>query len=248
MIDLHSHILPGIDDGARTLEEARDLARRSAADGVRAIAATPHVRADYPTGATQMEQGVAALRADFAAELIPVEVLTGGEVDLQALADLPPDDLRRFTLAGGSYLLLEFPYRGWPLGLDTAVHTLCADGLTPLLAHPERNPEVQDRPDRIEALVEAGARVQVTAASVDGRLDQASRSTAFQLFELGLVHVLASDAHGRRIREAGLAGAVRAIGDRALSDYLTNEAPAAIVAGEPLAARTPRLSPGTASS
>ena len=103
-----------------------------------------------------------------------------------------------------------------------------------MLAHPERNPEVQDRPARVEALVEAGALVQVTGASLDGRLGRASKLTAKRLLELGLVHVLASDAHGPHIREGGLAAAAEAVGDDGLARYLTREAPAAIVAGEPV--------------
>ena len=233
VIDLHSHILPGVDDGARTLMEARELARLAAADGVEAIAATPHVRPDFPTTAELMEEGVAELRADFEAEGIPVQVLHGGEIDVGLLWAIPPEELARLTIAQtGRYLLLEFPYRTWPLALDSAVSGLVQRGITPLVAHPERNPEVQDRPARVEALVEAGALVQVTAASLDGRLGRAAQATAKRLLELGLVHTLASDAHGPHIRQAGLAAAAEAVGDKGLARYLTKEAPAAIVAGE----------------
>ncbi|MGH3041432.1 MAG: CpsB/CapC family capsule biosynthesis tyrosine phosphatase, partial [Gaiellaceae bacterium] len=111
MIDLHSHILPGLDDGSRTVEDARALARRAAQDGVTAIAATPHVRSDYPTRPEEMERGVLKLREDFLEHGIHVEVLHGGELDLVALGSLDDDDLRRFSLArSGRYLLLEFPY------------------------------------------------------------------------------------------------------------------------------------------
>ena len=99
MIDLHSHILPGLDDGSRTVEDARELARRAAEDGVTAIAATPHVRSDYPTRPEEMERGVSRLREDFLEQGIDVEVLPGGEIDLGMLASLDDDGLRRFTLA-----------------------------------------------------------------------------------------------------------------------------------------------------
>ena len=235
VIDLHSHILPGVDDGARTLAEARELARLAVADGVEAIAATPHVRADFPTTAEVMEEGVAELRADFHEEGIPLQVLHGGEIDIGLLWAIPPEELARLTIAQtGRYVLLEFPYRRWPLALDSAVSGLVRRGITPLLAHPERNPEVQDRPARVEALVAAGALVQVTGASLDGRLGRASQSTAKRLLELGLVHTLASDAHGPHIREGGLAASAEAVGDDGLARYLTREAPAAIVAGEPV--------------
>jgi protein-tyrosine phosphatase len=235
VIDLHTHILPGVDDGARSLAESRALALEAAGDGVSVLAATPHVRADFPTTAEMMEEAVAQLREDFVAEGIPVEVLCGGEIDIGLLWAIPRDELRRLTLAQtGRYLLLEFPYRGWPLALDSAVPRLVELGVTPLLAHPERNPEVQDRPDRVGGLVAAGALVQVTSASLDGRLDRASQAAGVRLLELGLVHVLASDAHGPHVRGAGLGAAARAVGDDDLARYLTLEAPAAIVAGNPL--------------
>lgn len=235
MIDLHSHILPGVDDGVRSLEEARELAAGAAEEGVVAIAATPHVRLDFPTTAGRMEHGVEALRADFAEQGIRIEVLHGGEIDLSRLWEIPRAELMRMSLAQtGRYLLLEFPYRGWPLALDSAVPALRRIGVIPMLAHPERNPAVQDHPERLHSLVEAGALIQVTAASLDGRLDRASQHTAQRLVRLRLVHVLASDAHGPHIRDVGLAAAVEELEDPALARYLTTDAPRAIVAGEPV--------------
>jgi protein-tyrosine phosphatase len=233
VIDLHSHILPGLDDGARTLEDARELARRAAADGVTAVAATPHVRPDYPTRPEDMERGVLGLREDFVEQGIPVEVLHGGEIDLGQLGSLDDDDLRRFSLARSErYLLLEFPYTGWPSGLEETVYGLGLRGLTPLLAHPERNREVQADPGRLAESVRLGALVQVTAASLDGRIGRSSQRAAERLLADGLAHVLASDAHTPEVREAGLAAAAEAVGDDRLAAYLTADAPAAIVAGE----------------
>jgi len=233
MIDLHSHILPGLDDGSRTVEDARALARRAAEDGVTAIAATPHVRSDYPTRAEEMERGVSRLREDFLAEGIDVEVLPGGEVDLGMLASLDDDALRRFTLAqSGRYLLLEFPYTGWPAGLEETVYALGLRGLLPILAHPERNREVQANPARLTEAVRMGALVQLTAASLDGRIGRSSQAAGNKLLELGLAHVLASDAHTPDIREAGLAAAAEALEDDDLARFLTVDAPSAIVAGE----------------
>jgi protein-tyrosine phosphatase len=235
VIDLHSHILPGVDDGVRSVEEARELATRAVKEGVVAIAATPHVRLDYPTTAERMEQGVELLRTDFAEHGIRIDVLHGGEIELGRLWEIPRDELVRLSLAQtGRYLLIEFPYRGWPLALDSAIRALRRMDITPVLAHPERNPEVQDRPDRMNVLAEAGALVQVTAASLDGRLDRASQHAAQTLLAARLVHVLASDAHGPHIRDAGIAAAVEALEDSALARYLTTDAPAAIIAGDPL--------------
>jgi len=238
MIDLHSHILPGIDDGVQTLEEARAMARRAAEDGVVAIAATPHVRADYPTLPEDMEAAVADLRQDLAEERIPVDILHGGELDLDTAGALDHDSLRRFTLGqSGRYLVLEFPYSGWPLGLEDRLFELQLQGLVPVLAHPERNHEVQQSPERLAKAVRRGSLVQLTAASVDGRLGRAPQRAAERLLELGLAHVLASDAHAPEIREAGLAAAADALSDPALARYLTVEAPEAIVAGAELPER-----------
>jgi protein-tyrosine phosphatase len=235
LIDLHAHILPGYDDGVRSIEEARDMARAAAAEGVTAIAATPHVRDDYPTTVERMLRGVALLREDFAREQIPVDVLTGGELDLDRMWQLGPDDLAQFTLAGtGRWLLIEMPYRGWPSFFDRKLDALRRLGLEALLAHPERNAEVQADPDRLAPLVAAGLRVQVTAASVDGRLGAKPLACARALLDRGLVHVLASDAHSPAVRETGLAAAGEAIGDPELARRLTLDNPRSIVAGASL--------------
>ena len=206
-----------------------------------AIAATPHVRFDYPTRPEEMERGVIRLREDFVAQRIDVDVLHGGELDLGMLATLDDDGLRRFTLAQtGRYLLLEFPYSGWPAGLEETVYGLGLRGFVAVLAHPERNRAVQSDPGRLAEAVRMGALVQLTAASLDGRIGRSSQKAAVRLLELGLAHVLASDAHTPEIREAGLGAAAEAVGDVSLARFLTVDAPTAIVAGETLPDRPPR--------
>jgi protein-tyrosine phosphatase len=237
VIDIHSHILPEIDDGVRSLEEAGELARVAAAEGVTVIAATPHVRNDWPTTPDRMERGVAEVAEHLTRVGISLRVVHGGEIALERLAELNGDDLKRFSLAqNGRYLLLECPYFTSPLELVPAIKALRDLGLTAVVAHPERNPDVEARPRRLESLVELGALVQVTAASVDGRLGRRAKATASRLLELRLVHVIASDAHGPHIREGGLASATKSLGDSGLAHYLTEEAPAAILAGENVAA------------
>lgn len=190
-----------------------------------------------------MERGVEDLRLDFESNGIPVHVLHGGEIDLEFLLRTEREELTRFTLAqNGRYLLVESPYSGWPLGLGRALFDLGLTGLTPILAHPERNREVQARPELLTELVATGTLVQVTAASLDGRLGRSTKAAAERLLDLELVHLLASDAHTPDIREAGLLAAARAVGDDVLAHYLTEAAPAAIVAAEPLPER-PRMKP-----
>lgn len=238
MLDLHAHVLPGFDDGVRTIGEARELARAAAAEGVTAIAATPHVRDDYPTTAERMLRGVERLRADFAEQGIAVDVLPGGELDLHRIRHLGAEGAGAFGLGEARrWLLVETPYRGWPAQLAQTVEVLRRAGFETLLAHPERNQEVQRDPGLLTPLVAAGLRVQITAASVDGRLGEAPRRCAERLLEARIAHVLATDAHGPEVRGGGLSAAIAAIGDESLSRFLTLEAPAAIVAGGNLPSR-----------
>jgi protein-tyrosine phosphatase len=240
VIDLHSHILPGLDDGVRTVEESIELARVAAESGIEAIAGTPHVRHDWPTTPEAMEAALAVVEAAVEAAGIPIRVLPGGEVALPEL-DRDVEELRRFGLGGNpAYLLVETPYYGWPLDVDERFFQLRTLGITGVLAHPERNQDVQADPARVARLVGAGALVQVTAASLDGRGGRRARATGMHLIEEGLAHVVASDAHAPAVRRAGLDGVAAAIGDAELADWLTRGVPAAIVAGTELPPRPRR--------
>jgi protein-tyrosine phosphatase len=234
VIDLHSHVLPGLDDGAADLDEAVAICRAAAEDGIRVLAATPHVRDDYPTTPDQMERALAAVRA---AAGDAIRLVGGGEIDLGQL-DRPREELARFALAGNpKYLLVETPYGGWPLDLPAKLFRLLADGITPVLAHPERNPEVQQRPELLEPVVAGGTLVQLTAASVDGRMGRRARSCAATLLERNMAHLLASDAHAPSVRAIGMRAAAEALGDEPLARWLTVEVPAAIVERKPLPPR-----------
>jgi protein-tyrosine phosphatase len=230
VIDLHSHILPGIDDGARSLEDSLDIARAAVAGGISVIAGTPHVRDDWPTDADVMERKVAELRAELQQAGIPLDVRPGGEIALDWLTRLPLDELRRFGLGGNPrYLLVETPYYGWPGDLAQRLFALRTAGITPVLAHPERNAAVQLHPGLLVRIVQSGVLVQVTAASVDGRIGRRAEDCGLALIELGLAHLLASDAHHASVRAVGMAAAAEAVGGGALAEWLTLEVPAAIV-------------------
>jgi protein-tyrosine phosphatase len=238
VIDLHAHVLPGLDDGPETMLEAVEILRSMAADGVRVVCATPHVRDDYPTTADEMEDGVGRLRAAAAEAGVDIDVRRGGEIALDRLAGLDPDERARFGLGGNPRLLLiEFPYHGWPLSLERDCAALLRDDVVPVLAHPERNLEVQEAPGRLEQAVRLGAVVQLTAASVDGRLGEEARGCARTLLAGGLAHTVASDAHTAWVREAGLTRAEGSVGDAGMWRWLVEDAPAALLAGEPLPAR-----------
>src|SRR2546421_1832663 len=220
MIDLHSHILPGLDDGARSYDDSREIAAAAVAEGVTAIAATPHVRGDYPTRAARMEFGVAELRRFLQAERIDLAVLYGAEIEIQRLWEIPPEELMRLTLAHSKrYVLLEMPYRGWPRSLSAALSLLRAQGLTAIIAHPERNPEVQDRPGRMTEVVREGALLQITSASLDGRLGRASKAPPHRFLDLGLGHLPPSDPHGPHGRAIALSRPVPEAADPGSAPY-----------------------------
>jgi protein-tyrosine phosphatase len=238
VIDLHTHLLPGLDDGARDLSEAVAIARSMAADGVRTAAATPHVRDDWPTTAEAMENALAVVREAVGQAAIELDILPGGEFALDQLVELDVSERSRFGLGGNAQLVLvEFPYWGWPLTLPSCVWGLRGEGVVPVLAHPERNPEVQEQPMLLQDVVDAGAVVQLTAASVDGRLGKRAAKCARALLNLGLAHLIASDAHAPAVREAGLSATIRALGDVALGRWLTEDVPRALLAGAELPER-----------
>jgi protein-tyrosine phosphatase len=242
VIDLHSHILPGLDDGARNLEQSLAMARSMAADNVRVVAATPHVRFDYPTTPGKMLDALARVRAAVLEAGIDIDVRGGGEIALDSLDRLDFKSLEQFGLGGNPrVVLLEYPYSAEPITLVATCVRLRGDGIVPVIAHPERNRSIQARPTQLEAVVQAGALVQLTAASVDGRLGRAPASCARQLLELELAHLIASDAHAPGVREAGLSSAAETVGGGVLANWLTSAVPAAVLEGDDLPSRPPGL-------
>jgi protein-tyrosine phosphatase len=238
VIDLHSHVLPGVDDGAADLEGSLEILRAAAEDGIVKLAATPHVREDYPTTASTMERLVDEVNAAARAAGIPVEVLRGGELDLARLDTLDDAELRRFGLGGNArLLLLEFPYVGWPVGLPERAFQLATRGYAVVLAHPERNADVQAQPERLRGLVDAGVWIQLTAASVDGRLGRRAEACARDLLDAGLAHLMASDAHAPSLRAVGMKAAVESLDDEALGEWLTRLVPDALLSGAPVPPR-----------
>ena len=239
MIDLHSHVLPGLDDGARDLAESVALARVLADSGVSVLAATPHVRKDYPTRPEQMRAALSRVREAVDEAGIDLVLVPGGEICLEQLDVLDLDTLRAFALGDGSrFLLLEFPYDDFPPHLADTVQALHDQNLTAILAHPERNPVVQAAPQRLVGLVEAGALIQVTAGSLTGAFGNACAGAARSLVETGLVQLVGSDSHHPRGRPT-VAAALAHV-PRTLARWLTRDAPGAILAGERPPAPPPR--------
>ena len=248
MIDLHAHVLYGIDDGPPHLDGSLELLRRAAANRTRIIAATPHLRADFPR--VVVEQIGAACRA--LQQRVPpawnLQIVPGGEVDLLWAQEATDDQLRHASYNGrGTDLLVETPYGPLTDSFERALFALADRGYRVLLAHPELNSSLQRAPERLEALVEGGVLLQITGASLlRAPGNSASAKLARRLVEHEIAHVIASDTHtGGAWRPSEMLAAHRAARQLAphRASWMVTAAPAAILAGAPLpavAARTDR--------
>jgi protein-tyrosine phosphatase len=238
MIDLHAHMLPGLDDGPASIDEALTMARVAVDAGTRAVAATSHVNHGYALTIDELEEARDALAACFVEADIPLELLAGGEIGPSRLPDLDDDALRRIALGGGPYVLLECPFSPVGSGMGPMVDDLRRRGFEVLLAHPERSPSFQREPQRLAGLIERGALAQVTSGSLAGAFGGVAQQAAESMLQKGLVHVLASDAHDPAHRSPDMRLAAGALDEDQFA-WMTTAAPAAILAGEPLPPRPP---------
>lgn len=211
MIDIHCHLLPGLDDGATTLDDALALARVAVADGISCSVMTPHI---HPGRWENDAAGIARATAAFAAALeqhaIPLQLRHAAEV---RLTDLIFGQLEAQVLpflgehAGESLLLLEFPHGQLIPGSDRLVSWLRRHGIRPVLAHPERNKSIMRNPELLQPFLAAGCLLQVTAASLTGGFGDAAERVALQLLDAGQITFVASDAHNLKSRQPRLSGA-----------------------------------------
>ncbi len=245
MIDVHCHILPGVDDGPSDFEESVEMCRVAASDGIKKIIATPHSNPSvYDSGTARIIELTETLNARLTAFGIPLSIQAGCE------AHATPDIIARLknskalTLDGqGRYVLVEFPFETMPLNWDLFLLSLKNAGYMPVMAHPERNEWFLNRP---EALFDAVAKglmlVQITGVSVTGGLGPEIKAFSAALLERNLVHVVASDGHSASYRPPVLSGARKAaaeiIGDDRAEPLFTSNAEA-IAQGLPLIAPQP---------
>jgi protein-tyrosine phosphatase len=199
MIDLHCHLVPGIDDGPQTLEESLAMARLAVANGITAARTTPHIHVGrFDNDLAGIARDVEALRAAIEREQIPLELSFAAEVRLD-YEILPMLEAGRVpflgALDGFRVLLLELPHSHVPVGADKFVAWLMARGIRPMIAHPERNKDILREPARIEPFVEAGCLLQLTADAVAGEFGPLCAMRAKEFLERGWVTILASDAH-----------------------------------------------------
>ena len=201
MIDLHAHILPGFDDGPPTLEDSLAMLRQAAEEGVTEIVATPHVmKGSYDHTRESIAAAVKELNAAAAAAGINLPVHPGGELYLDFdLLDMVKEQ-RTITLGAGRYVLLEFPAMGIPQGMDEIVFNLQINDYHPVLAHPERNVDIINKPSLLYELCYKGVLVQQNTGSLLGYFGKSVQQVAKLFLAHRLVHVVASDAHDARQR------------------------------------------------
>lgn len=240
MIDLHCHVLPGVDDGPGSLAEAVAMCRMAADDGCEALVATPHQRRGEWWNSDR--EHLAALAEELQEAVGPgFQILLGGEihVDGELLSEVEklPEGGGILPLAGSRYLLVEFGWRGSPDESVHLVHELGVAGWRPVIAHPELIPWLAPDLELVALLVARGALTQVTAMSLTGDFGRRPHNDAVALVEAGLVHFVASDSHGVRRRPPGLRRAYRTIASRwgeEAARRLTTDNPRAVVEDRPL--------------
>ena len=209
MIDLHCHLLPGIDDGARDLATALDMARKAHADGITTIACTPHIMPGvYDNTPDDIRARTLQLQAALVEAGIPLRLVTGADVHIR------PDlvgALRRnviLSLHQSRFVLFEPSHHVAPPRLDEIMFEAMAQGIIPVLTHPERLTWIPAAYPLLQRLVQSGIWVQITAGSLTGRFGPAPEELALRMLRDGLVHIVATDAHSPQRRPPLLAEAV----------------------------------------
>lgn len=201
MIDIHHHLLFGLDDGARDLETSIAMARFAANEGITHVVCTPHANSEYDFNPAINAEKIAVLRERIAAENIPLTLGLGCDFHLSYdnIQSALKDPIR-YSINGLGYLLVELPDFGLPQGLTETYYELQLAKQTPILTHPERNQTLQADHKRLMGWLRGGLLVQVTADSVLGKMGKKAEQMAHQLLEKRWVHFLATDAHSTRSR------------------------------------------------
>ena len=205
MIDIHSHILPAIDDGARDMAESLLMARQAVDDGITTMIATPHII--RTTNPVAIQHHIDVLQEALIAADIPLALVQGGEVPFHL-----DGDMSRFCLGKTRTILLELPHTHVPDTAEQKVQTLISLGLAVIIAHPERNGGIIQNPTLLADLLDCGAMAQITAGSIIGEMGTQAQHCAHHLLRQKMVHFIASDCHSSGHRQPALKKAVMMAG------------------------------------
>ncbi len=238
MIDIHHHLLWGLDDGATSLETSVAMARMAAADGISHIVCTPHANSRYAYVPEVVDGKIRELQQVLQQEQIAVKLGRGCDFHLsyENVQEAKPDPAR-FSINGLGYLLVELPDYGISPGLTEIFYQLRLAGLTPILTHPERNATLQADPGRMVEWMRGGLLVQVTAGSVLGHMGKQAHKLAHRFLADRWVHFLATDAHNTVSRPPKMHAALDVVAEKYGPEYaraLCVSNPLAAFLGKPL--------------
>ncbi|MBJ7894869.1 tyrosine-protein phosphatase [Bacillus atrophaeus] len=202
MVDIHCHILPSMDDGAKQYSESLEMARAASSQGIATIIATPHHKnGKYENDPQAVRQAVGHLNELLIREQVPLNVLPGQEIRLYGELAGDMTAHRLLSLNDTKYILIEFPSEQVPRYAEQLFYDLQVKGYIPVIAHPERNREIHENPSLLHNLVKKGAAAQITAGSLAGAFGKRIKNFSVQLAEAHLVHFIASDAHNLKTRD-----------------------------------------------
>lgn len=240
IVDIHCHILSGIDDGSSDMYESLSMAKLAESNGIAAIVSTPHsIGFNYPgfyedpVGYTEMiRENLHDLRDALKEEEVDVKIAPGMELMIDRDISSLVDSIKFITLNKSDYLLIEFEFNESPPFMTDAVHLLVKNGYRPVIAHPERYFCFNDEPKRAAELIKTGGFLQVNANSLTGDFGQTVRDTAFSLLENGFVSVLASDAHSFTYRTPEFRDVIKLLNglyENNVAERLLSDNPLAII-------------------
>jgi protein-tyrosine phosphatase len=236
MVDIHSHILWGLDDGAETFEDSVEMIQMAADGGTTDIVATPHANHDYRFDPQVVEQRIAELQKAVGCGRIQIHY----GCDFHLMFENIEDALRepkKYTINHGKYLMVEFADSVIPPNINDVFHNLRVSGIQSIITHPERNPALQRSPQRLEDFIQQGCFAQVTSQSLLGLFGKHAEQWGWKWMEQGLIHFVASDAHEVRRRTPGLKDAYDVVAKkmgapRAEQLFIAN--PGAVIQSAPL--------------
>ncbi|MYL62254.1 tyrosine protein phosphatase [Bacillus hwajinpoensis] len=213
MIDIHSHILPGIDDGAKSIEDSLAMARQAFNQGITKVVASPHNKnGTFDNAKSAILTDVQLLNKALQQEGIELKILPGQENRIygELVEELTQGDLLTVN-ENGVYMLIEFPSSHLPRYANKILFDLQVQGIVPIIVHPERNREIMENPERLYNLVKEGALSQLTGTSVTGKMGKKIQKFSFDLIQSNLTHFIASDAHNTKARPFDLGEALETV-------------------------------------
>lgn len=218
-VDLHAHVLPGLDDGPADLALAVSLCRELVREGVRTVVAAPHVKPTMPCTPALRDAALASLRAELDAARIPLRVLPGGELDLSYATSWTDGELAAFS-PDGRLVLIESPWGQWSGDMETTCHDLVERGWRPVIAHPERNAGVQLDASVLDAAIEAGATCHATTEAFTGGFGPRAQASALELVRTERIAFVATDAHDVMGRPPGVTAAWHALRRAGIEEHV----------------------------